>query len=672
MCLIIATSFLPFMQPKNEWTGYGSMGSHFYKNNIYEMNYGDTSTGVGKPQIYVLTPYDKIPMIEVSDQRSEINWLRIYPNLPESIRIHGDTLISTYEDGKIIKKVKPEEDGIRISYTIDRKANLTITLWRWYYDVVENITKYNLVNSKLAPLNVLHYTFLHNNKTWACKIVFDPTPDEIVIYGDEVGINKISISFINTKMVSLFIKIVKKPLGNNLSWQSSLIIYPCISTLLSGIYFATSLFPLKLKVKHFSGNASNRSKYTFKPLYIMLLALSVRIALAPFFMHVWDVTTIQEALSNFLSWKNVYALVVEKTFLLRQANGVEANYEGFAYLPLPILIYLPFYLLYVSTFGNSPAIIGGHYEAPLQLVTPNIYFFLILTKLPIIFADAAIVYILTKRSPKIGLLYALMPYSIMITSIWGNFDSIVGLFLLIAFLTRVERPFISGVFYGFSLMKIFMVIVFPAFLLSLPKRRDFYLKFLLGLFLAQIPTILFLIQDPNSMLNVLLFHSVRSPGGVNIYNLAPMLYSYQLQSILNKISMVILSITLVVILIKCKSRMDGIVLSLAAYMAIGPVVNEQHLASLLPILLFLNYDGLAMILSIGYLVYGFLYSGPTYFTAPLAKILEGNKIISYLDYSWKSLFNQITPYLLYTIAIVCSLSVLFTIKNQLMKIEAKA
>jgi hypothetical protein len=208
-----------------------------------------------------------------------------------------------------------------------------------------------------------------------------------------------------------------------------------------------------------------------------------------------------------------------------------------------------------------------------------------------------------------------------------------------------------------------MVVAFPAFLLSPPRKRSHLLKFLLGVVISQIPTIAFLIQDPNSMLDVLLFHSIRSPGGVNIYNLAPKLYSYQLQSILNKISIAILFTTVLAILAKGKLQTEKLALSLAAYMAVGPVVNEQHLAALLPLLFLLNYDSLAVFLSTGYLAYALLYSGPTYFMAPLAKLLGDSTIVSDLASSWTSLFSQITPQLLYTIAVTCSLAVLFTIER---------
>ena len=649
---VIALSLLPLMQPKNVWAGYGSIGSHFYKNSVYEIHYAESGNGVGKPQVYVLTLYDRVPLIEVSDLRSELNGERIC-NLTEEIKVEGNTLISSYDHGLLVKKVEPSEEGVSVSYSVRGEANLTLTLWRWYYDSVENVTAYSPSGSKLKPSDTINFTFQYYGKECAGEIFFNPKPDELIVYKDDVGVNKILASFNRIENVSLTVKASRKP--ENVFTPSSYLVYPCIAAFISGAFLFLQPFKTRFKLKYISGDASSLS---LKPIHLAIIAFSVRAALAPFFMHAWDVTTLHEALEDFMSGRNVYASVAEKTMMLRQMNGVEASYEGYAYLPHAILFYLPSYLAY-KLLCNGPAIVGGHFQ-PLQLIEPNIYIFLTLTKVPIMLADAAITYVLAKRSSGLGLLYALLPYSIAITSVWGNFDSLIGLLLLLAFLTRKEHPTASGILYGISLTKLFVIVTFPAFILSMRRERSSILKFMLGLILSQAPTIAFFIQDPNSMLNVLLFHSTRSPGGVNIYNLAPKLYSYQLQSTLNRISTAVLGLTVLVCLIKGKTDAEKIVFSLAAYMAVGPVVNEQHLATLIPLLLLQGYSSLTLSLSTGYLAYALLYSGPTYFMAPLEKIL-GEDAMSGLSSSWTGLFNQITPQLLYTIAVACSLAVLFTI-----------
>jgi hypothetical protein len=131
---------------------------------------------------------------------------------------------------------------------------------------------------------------------------------------------------------------------------------------------------------------------------------------------------------------------------------------------------------------------------------------------------------------------------------------------------------------------------------------------------------------------------------------------------LNRVSTAVLGLTVLACLIKGRTEAEKIVFSLAAYMAVGPVVNEQHLATLIPLLLLLGYSSLTLSLSTGYLAYALLYSGLIYFMAPLEKIL-GEDAMSGLSSSWTGLFNQITPQLLYTIAVTCSLALLFTIEE---------
>ena len=656
----IALSLIPFMQPRYVWTGYGSMGSHFYKNQHYEIHYGEASTGVGKPQIYLLTSYDRIPLVEVSDLRSELNGLRVHDNFTERIRFEENSLVATYGEDVLVKKIVPKEDEIIISYYSKNSVNLTLTLWRWYYDSVENVTKYSPSGLKIKPSNKIHYTFIYDGGKFAGEIEFHEIPDEIILYNDGVGVNKIQTSFLRTQNITFKVKISEKP-SHIILTPSSNIVYPLIAATISGTYLTVLKFSSKFKVKY----TLNKSRPNIKPIYLALASFSIRAVLAPFFMHIWDITTMHDALNDFFSGKNVYATVVEKTIMLREANGVDASYEGYAYLPHAILIYMPFYLVYRLICGTKPAIVGGHFEAP-NLIEPNIYIFLALLKLPIVLADTVITYVLAKRSSRLGLFYALLPYSIWITSVWGNFDSLIGLLLLLAFLIAHKKPIISGILYGTSFTKLFVAVTLPSFLLYLPRERSHLIKFILGMIVSQTPTIFFLLQDPNSILNVLLFHSIRSPGGVNIYNLAPKLYSYQLQSTLNRLSTVILALTLSAILLRVKSKKERILSSLAAYMAVGPVVNEQHLATLIPLLLILNYESLTLSLSTGYLTYALLYSGPTYFMLPLTKLLGGNAIVSNIESSWASLFNQITPQLLYTIALASSLAILYTIGKNIL------
>ncbi|MCS7143313.1 MAG: hypothetical protein NZ920_05980 [Aigarchaeota archaeon] len=362
----------------------------------------------------------------------------------------------------------------------------------------------------------------------------------------------------------------------------------------------------------------------------------------------------------------------EKTEMLRELNGVDASYEGYTYLPHLLFIYAPFYFIYKLVTDGRPPISGGHFEGPFMLIEPNIYVFLVLIKVPIIIADAAITYTLAVKSHRIGLIYAFLPYSITITSIWGAFDPLVGLLLLLTAMNLDKRPLVAGLLFGIAVMKLYVIVTLPAILLYFSKNRRNLVVFLIGLTASQIPTLLFLIQNPETMLNSILFHTSRSPGGVNFLHLAPKLYSYDLQSFVNKLALLTLGIAVSVLALKSgKGFGRYLVPSLAAYMAIGPVTNEQHLSSILPLLFYRGRSLLALWLSYAYLFYALLYSGPAYYTRPISAISEDlNDILLIINQSWYAIFADITSQLLYGLAVICSLTLFHAIKGFVQKVAA--
>jgi hypothetical protein len=671
--LVIAFSFLPFIQPTGSWQGYGSFGSHFYKNNFYEIHYSDINSGVGKPQIYLATKYDRTPLIEVSDHTSKVNGLTLYPNFKEKVRTNSMKLQATYSVNNITltKTIEPTEESIKISYMFDKDVNFSLTLWRWYYNEVGKVTKYNWKISKIQPTEELDFTFQSAGELCRAKLLILPKPEEILVEGDPLGINKIVLNF-QGRTVDLQVSANANCSINSIVSSSSSAVYPVIAGVISTGYLGIRWYTYELKVRNnpinIRGGSSPRG-FLRKPLTIAVIGSGIRLVLAPFFMHAWDVITIQESLEDFISGRNVYASVEEKTEMLRETSGVNANYEGYTYLPHPLLIYAPFYLLYKLVTDGKPPIIGGHLDGPMELIQPNIYLFLMLIKLPIIAADATIIYLLVKRSFMTGMIYAFLPYSIAITSIWGNFDSLSGLLLMLTAITIDKKPLLGGILFGLSTMKIFILVALPTILLYLYKQRKSCVMFLIGLTLSQIPTFFFLVQDLEAMLNVLLFHTSRSPGGVNIFHLATKLYSYDLQAVINKLSLLMLGANILTIALKSRKNSHIFIVSpIAAYMVFGPVTNEQHLAALIPSLFYARYYFLPLLLSFNYLGYALTYSGPTYFMAPLAATSDfSSSFLQNLGHSWTALFGGIANQLLYAIAVFSVFTSIGIIKRSLQR-----
>jgi hypothetical protein len=319
----------------------------------------------------------------------------------------------------------------------------------------------------------------------------------------------------------------------------------------------------------------------------VLIGLGVRLVLAPFFMHAWDIGTILEASRQFLSGEDVYGYVAERTHVLRQSTGLPLHYHGFAYLPQTLLIFAPFYRLYTLMFPFENALDLRAVEP--VILYPQIYVFLLLIKMPIILADAAVIYLLSKREPRIGLFYALNPYVLFITAMWGNFDPLVGLFLLASYLCFNEQRILSGFLYGLSLIKIYPLVLLPFLTArSFSGWREF-MKFLLGLSIASLPVISYLFVAPNSFLNAMLFQGTRPVNGMNVYYAVSSVQGMFFRTAITRVATFIFAIALLsltyVVLRERQPMLNSVVMLMLAWMIFAPVTNEQYLASLMPLAL---------------------------------------------------------------------------------------
>jgi len=337
-------------------------------------------------------------------------------------------------------------------------------------------------------------------------------------------------------------------------------------------------------------------------------------------MHLWDVTTILEASHQLLHEANVYEYVVYATSRLRSLTGLPVYYEGFTYLPHTLLMYAPFYALYYSLTGVEWPIVDGHFNP--TLIYPEVYLFLLIIKLPVIMADTLITYLLAKRRPSAGLLYALSPYSIMITSVWGNFDSVIGFLMLSTYLMFKRSKLFSGFLYGLSLMKPYGLVVLPFFLMKLSRHREALAKFFLGLSIALTPTLYFLLLDPRSVVAALLYHVHRAPKGLNVYNASLFLEGLRASKEVGKAASALLLGTLILVFVQAWRRrvplLEGLIVGFVTYLIFSPVTNEQYLAAVLPIaLLSEKASTLLFLASHVPLFYALFNTGPLYFATPI-------------------------------------------------------
>ena len=322
---------------------------------------------------------------------------------------------------------------------------------------------------------------------------------------------------------------------------------------------------------------------------IVLLALAVRLVLAPFFMHAGDVGTIYESSIMVLKGENIYDFVYAKTLQMQNASGLPVFFEGYAYHPVLIYFFAPFYWLFTLIAGSSPMMIDGHYPSLPVLIYPWTPLLLLMLKLPIILADILVVYLLAGIDLRKAKIYAFCPYVIFISVIWGMFDALVAMFLLASYLMSSRSNVLSGVFYGLSLLKLYTVVLLPLYLVRLFGRWRALLEFLGGFTLTLLPVVYFLIVSPNSIWNVLVsFQGTRLMGGVNMYNFIWVVQDLIFDLIVSWIPNIILLVALVIVVPKFGRRaplLESILAIMFLYFLFGKVINEQFLVSIFPLIL---------------------------------------------------------------------------------------
>ncbi|MGD0424752.1 MAG: hypothetical protein ABSA92_15040 [Candidatus Bathyarchaeia archaeon] len=328
-----------------------------------------------------------------------------------------------------------------------------------------------------------------------------------------------------------------------------------------------------------------------KRIKIVLAALIVRVAIAPFFMHAGDLGTIYESSAIALNGGNLYNFVYQQTVQMQYATGLPVFFEGYAYHPLLIYFFVPFYWVYTLIAGPGPAIIGGHFPSLPVLVYPWTLVAIFMLKIPIILADVAVVYILSGFDIKKAEIYAFCPYIIFISAVWGMFDAIIAVFLLLSYLTFNNKSSyaLSGFTYGLSLMKLYTIVLLPLYVVRLWGKWKDLGKFLLGLLATLIPVAYYWIVSPIPFWNVLVgFQGSRVMGGVNLYNFVWIIPDVRFDLQLSMIPNILLVISVAVIVLAYGRRLpmlEAILAVMLVSFVFGKVLNEQFLVSIFPLML---------------------------------------------------------------------------------------
>jgi hypothetical protein len=323
---------------------------------------------------------------------------------------------------------------------------------------------------------------------------------------------------------------------------------------------------------------------------ITLGALVVRLVIAPFFMHAGDVGTLYQSSAIALQGGNLYDYVYQQTLLMQHATGLPIFFEGYAYHPLLIYFFLPFYWLYTQIAGPVTVISGGQFPSLPVLIYPGALLAILLLKLPIIIADVSVVYVLGGLDLKKAELYAFCPYIIFISAVWGMFDALVAIFLLASYLTFIKSSYaLSGFTFGLSLVKLYTIVLLPLYVFRLWGKWRAILEFLVGLVPTLIPVAYYLVVSPTSFWNVLVtFQAGRVMGGVNLYNFIWIVPDVNYSLSISRIPSVLVAVAVIYIVLRYGRRLPFLEAMLAVMLAsflFDRVLNEQFLVSIFPLIL---------------------------------------------------------------------------------------
>ena len=228
-------------------------------------------------------------------------------------------------------------------------------------------------------------------------------------------------------------------------------------------------------------------------LFSLLLGTIVRLALAPWTEQRWD-SYIDRLMGAYVIGYGISPLIPEKSCACLPILN-------FSYPPLwlffLVLAFRVWQLLTGFQFPPAAGALwaqglssGNIFQAYRSFVPGNLPLLDLMFKSPIIVSDAAIGYLIwaiagkTKRAARVSLFgWLLNPYAITVSAVWGEFDSIAILFMLLSIYYLLQRKTVKSAFWlgmGTS-TKIFPGLLLPSIILFLViNRRDQTARYLLG------------------------------------------------------------------------------------------------------------------------------------------------------------------------------------------------
>ena len=188
---------------------------------------------------------------------------------------------------------------------------------------------------------------------------------------------------------------------------------------------------------------------------VLVIGLAIRILLAPFTGHPWDLRIWMDA---------GYRTLVVRQDIYEIGQQIHWEWGYYAYPPA--------WLAWVSLA---------------QFFAEDLYVHVLVLKLPLIIADTVTALLLYRMFLRLGtsqaarrafLLYYLNPFVILVGSVWGMFDSLPVMFTLGSVILLADRKFDwSAIFLGIgTLLKIYPSLLIPLILVYFERRTSEYVS----------------------------------------------------------------------------------------------------------------------------------------------------------------------------------------------------
>jgi len=314
---------------------------------------------------------------------------------------------------------------------------------------------------------------------------------------------------------------------------------------------------------------------SYRRLAIYTAALALRLLLSPFFGHSWDTYVWLKSGELFNKGVNIYEI-----------KSLTEFPWGFYTYP-PIWLYWLAFADYVNQFIGS------------------LNFQLLLIKLPIIIADIIVAVLISRLAAEMGLvkhsgtaalLWLFNPLVILISSVWGMFDSIaVALCLLGVLAVLRSRLLIAGLTLGLgAAVKIYPALVLvPAIVyITFVQKRNLFapVKLVAGAIASFTTSSLPYLNNPLPMIDKLLYHF----GNIGSFTYWTILSVFSPPIVIPVFSYGVFAVLLYFALKRGMQANAGfphlVHITLMAFLATSAKVNVQYILWVLPFMLLYALD----------------------------------------------------------------------------------